>query len=354
MAASPPRLDDAASPVAPLGGLAPLAASASAERIIGFDIVRALAAMGVIWVHAGRSPFWNDHNLGPAGSWGTAFLNTLAGFFVVFALYRRADRGVLAFAGHRVWRIYGAFVVWSLLYLAARVVNYIVFHKKSGIQWDWDLLFFGTTYHLWFLPYLLIITLLTLPIVAWALRSRARMAGVAVLFVVAASAVLILPEPEFLGYGRDQLPLFHLYARAPGFLFGLGIGLWMLAGFRPRVEMRHAAACAAVVVCCMYLSLTTELPKHVLNRVAATAAFMIALAPWQGPVARWIASMGKLGFGVYLCHVLFLEAFVTVVAKAGFAPSFGVDIAVFTFDVVASFAFAWLMRRTKWLAWLIP
>lgn len=352
--ATPARLPAMAALAAPAESHTPLGGAASAERIIGFDIVRALAACGVIWVHAGRSPFWNEHNLGPAGSWGTAFLNSLAGFFVVFALHRRADRGLLAFAGHRVWRIYGAFVVWSLLYLGARVVNYIVFHKKSGIQWEWDLFFFGTSYHLWFLPYLLIITLLTLPVVAWALRSRPRMAGVAVMCVVAASAVLILPEPEFLGYGRDQLPLFHLYARAPGFLFGLGIGLWMLAGFRPRVELRHAIACAAVVVVCMYLSLTTELPKHVLNRVAATAAFMIALAPWQGPVARWLASMGKLGFGVYLCHVLFLEAFVTVVARAGFSPSFGVDMVVFVFDVIASFAFAWLMRRTKWLAWLIP
>ena len=339
---------------APDERLAPLVSSVSSERIIGFDIVRAVAAIGVIWIHAGRSPFWNDHNLGPAGSWGTAFLNSLAGFFVVFALQRRADRGLLAFAGHRVWRVYGAFLVWSLLYLAARGVNFVLFHKRSMIEWEWDLLFFGTTYHLWFLPYLLIITLLTLPLVAWALRSRPRMVGVSVLFVVAASAVLILPEPEMLSRGREALPLFHLYSRAPGFFFGLAIGLWMLAGFRPRVGIPHALVCAGIVAGCMYLSLTTELPKHVLNRVAATAAIMVAFAPWQGAVARWLASMGTLGFGVYLCHVLFVEAFITVLTRAGVAQSFRVDLLVFVMDVVASFAFAWLMRRSKWLARLIP
>lgn len=338
---------------APVEQLSPLL-SASSERIVGFDIVRAIAAIGVIWIHAGRSPFWNDHNLGPAGSWGTAFLNSLAGFFVVFALQRRADRGMLAFAGHRIWRVYGAFVVWSLIYLAARGVNFLAFQKRSMIQWDWDLFFFGTTYHLWFLPYLLIITLATLPLVSWALRSRPRMVGVSVLLVVAASALLILPEPEALSRGREALPLFHLYSRAPGFFFGLAIGLWMLAGFRPRVGMSQAIACAAVVIVCMYLSLTTELPKHVLNRMAATAAFMVALAPWHGRIAQWLASMGKLGFGVYLCHVLFLEAFITVLTRAGVSPSFRVDIVVFVVDVVASFAFAWLMRRSKWLGWLIP
>jgi peptidoglycan/LPS O-acetylase OafA/YrhL len=327
----------------------------ASQRIIGFDVVRALAAIGVIWVHAGRSPFWNDHNLSPAGSWGTAFLNTLAGFFVVFALQRRADRGVIAFAGHRIWRIYGAFTVWSLLYFASRVVNFWIFHKRTMLKVDWNLLFFGTTYHLWFLPYLLVVTLLTLPIVAWALGSRRRMAGTSVLLVVTAAAVLILPEPEMLRRGgREALPLFHLYARSPGFLFGLAIGLWMLAGFRPRVEIRHAVACAAIVAGAMYLSLTTELPKHVLNRLAATAAFMVALAPWRGPISQWLASMGKLGFGVYLCHVLFLEAFITALSQAGVAPSFGVDVAAFVFTIVTSFWFAWLMRQTKWLAWLIP
>lgn len=316
--------------------------------------MRALAAVGVIWIHVGRSPFWNDHNLAPAGSWGTAFLNSLAGFFVVFALQRRLDRGVVAFAAHRIWRVYGAFLVWSVIYLAARLVNYAIFGKKTMLQWDWDMCFFGTTYHLWFLSYLLVITLLTLPLVAWALRSRPRMVGVSVLLVVAASAVLILPEPEMLSHGREALPLYHLYARAPGFFFGLAIGLWMLAGFRPRVGFQQALVCAAVVVGCMYLSLTTELPKHVLNRVAATAAMMIALAPWRGDLARWLASMGKLGFGVYLCHVLFIEGFIALSKRAGVAPAFRVDVLVFVAAVVASFAFAWLMRRSRWLGWLIP
>ncbi len=308
----------------------------------------------MIWIHAGRSPFWNDHNLAPAGSWGTAFLNSLAGFFVVFALQRRLDRGVLAFAKHRIWRVYGAFLVWCLIYLAARLVNYVIFGKKTMLQWDWDVLFFGTSYHLWFLSYLLIISLLTLPLIAWALCSRPRMVGVSVLLVIVASALLILPEPEALSRGREALPLYHLYARAPGFSFGLAIGLWMLAGFRPRVGFQQALVCAAVVIGCMYLSLTTELPKHVLNRIAATAAVMIALAPWRGAIARWLASMGQLGFGVYLCHVLFIEAFIALLKRAGVPPSFHVDILVFVFAVVASFAFAWLMRRSRRLAWLIP
>jgi peptidoglycan/LPS O-acetylase OafA/YrhL len=331
-----------------------MAQGLSSERIVGFDVVRGMAAIAVIWIHCGQSALWNDHNLSAAGSWGTAFLNSLAGFFVVFALIRRANQGTTTFLLHRVWRIYGAFAVWSLVYAAERLANLLVFHKPTLLRWDWDVLFFGTKYHLWFLPYLLTVTVLTLPLVVWALRSQRRMAGVTVLLVIMASAIIILPEPEALLRGREAMPLFHLYTRAPGFLFGLAIGLWMLSGFRPRVEVRHAVACAAVVVLAMYLSLTTELPKHALNRIGATAAVLVALAPWRGKFVRWLGSMGKLGFGVYLCHALFLDAYYAAVTKAGGGLTFWVDIGAFVFTIVASFAFAWLMRQTRWLAWLIP
>jgi surface polysaccharide O-acyltransferase-like enzyme len=290
-----------------------------------------------------------------AGAWGTAFLNTLAGFFVVYAARRHADRSLVWFAGHRTWRLYGTFVVWSAMYFGARGVNYVLFHKKTELDWRWDLFFFGTTYHLWFLPYLLIVTLATLPLVRFALRSHAAMVGTAVCLVLAAMCLLLLPEPEmFTIGGRSAAPAFQIYSRFPGFLIGLAIGLWMLAGFRPNVQLRHALVCVAFIVLAMYLSLTTELPRHILNRLGATAAFIVALAPWQGPIARFLGGMGRLAFGVYLCHVLFVEGFISAASGAKLAPSFGLDMAIFLAALASSFAFVYGVRKTRWLAWLIP
>ncbi len=101
---------------------APRQPSQKTKRELGYDVVRGLAAMGVIWVHSGRSPYWIEHHLSVAGSWGTAFLNTLAGFFVVFTVRNYSQGGskgggLLRFSRHRAWRLYGAFVVWSLVYV---------------------------------------------------------------------------------------------------------------------------------------------------------------------------------------------------------------------------------------------
>jgi peptidoglycan/LPS O-acetylase OafA/YrhL len=331
------------------------------KRIVGFDVVRAAAAMGVIWVHSGRSPMWQENNLSAAGSWGTAFLNTLAGYFVVYTLRDCTGPGVRRFALHRVVRLYGAFLVWSLIYLGARAVNYLIFQKQTSMEWSWDVhslityAFFGTTYHLWFLSYLLIITLITLPFVAMAARSRERAFVGAVAFGLVGMLFLIAPEPLWVsGHEPIAVALGQIYLRAPGYLMGVAIGLWVRAGFRSQITAMHALACIGIVVMAMYLSLTTELPRHLLNRIAAIAALLVALAPWRGWLVQRIGKLGELGFGVYLCHVLFVEGLLTIAARLHVPSTLLPDVAVFGAAVVCSFGFAFLLRKVRWLAWTIP
>ena len=64
--------------------------------------------------------------------------------------------------------------------------------------------------------------------------------------------------------------------------------------------------------------------------------------------------MGTLGFGVYLCHVLFNEAIITVLNHWHVADTIGRDIGVFLAVAMIAFPAAWLMRRTPGLRWLIP
>lgn len=279
----------------------------------------------------------------------------IAGFFVVRSLAKRDARGAWGFLGHRVWRLYGAFLVWSVIYLGARVVNYALFQKVSVIRPGWDLLFFGTTYHLWFPPFLVAATLLTFPFVLIAMRSRESMRMGAAVLVIVAAAILLLPEPGVLLYGGESmLPLERLYSRIPGYLIGLALGLWIQAGLFPRVPLRHALVCAGIVVAAIYLSLATELPPQFLNRMAALAAFLIALAPWRGRVAEMLGRFGQLGFGVYLCHVLIVEGTIAFLGRMRVPESFGLDMLVFAVSVVGSFGLAFAMRRVRWLAWLIP
>ncbi len=369
-----PAAPAASLPIAPQGAgvVSAVAEVAAAHRVRGFDIVRALAATSVIWVHIGRSPEWRDANMTAAGSWGTAFLNSLAGFFVVWGLTKRGARDAPRFALHRIWRLYGSFLIWCVIYLLARVVNYVVFGKVTSLALPaqglstWEqvrayaseavaLAFFGTSHHLWFLPYLLVITLATLPLVALSVRSREAMLTGAMLAALVSLALLITPEPSWISASDLRyVVLTHIYLRSPGYLTGLAFGLWTAAGFRPRITMHTALTCIGVVVIAMYLSLTTDLPRHLLNRAGATAAFIVALAPWEGRIASAIGRLGRLGFGVYLCHVLFIEGYYSTAHAMRIQMSLGVDLAVFGLSVVSSFGAAYLLSRVKWLAWTIP
>lgn len=332
----------------------PLVAS---ERIIGYDLIRAFAALGVIWVHAGRSQPWNDLDLSAAGAWGTSYLNLIAGFFTVIMLHKHmsAGKGLGSFTRHRLWRIGAPFVIWSGLYLLARLVNYAVFGKVSSFEWTWSALYYGTTYHLWFLPYLLCITLITLPLTAYAVASAERMVMVGKLLLLTVFGLLLMPVTVFSQLPDEWARIAHSVSwRGPGFMLGLAMGMFIAAGYRPKVTFTMVAACAVLAISAMYLSLTTELPKHILNRVAGVSVFIIALAPWRGAIATTIARLGSLGFGVYLCHVLFVEGVVAVFSKAGIGHSLERDVLTFTIVATLSFGFAYAMKRSRKLSWLIP
>lgn len=324
------------------------------ERVIGIDLVRAFAALGVVWVHAARSPDSVALGLSALGSWGTAFLNVIAGYFVVVAL-SKGKTNLWSFAGHRVWRLGAPFVVWTLIYFGARYVNYAVtgnFNRLSFTQ----MLFTGTIYHLWFLPYLILITLITLPLVGRAVQSREHARRWCSLFMVMAIALLMFPMLSNIPILAldDHLWYIRFVSRAPGFLIGVAIGLWMLAGNRSKPQGITVVICVGVVVACAAMTVWTDVPRTIVNRVAAVAAFIIALAPWEHPVAKTIGKVGAWGFGIYLCHALFCESLLVGMRLLHIPMSLTTDVLVAAATFVLSASFVYCVRRIKRLRWLVP
>lgn len=325
--------------------------------MLGLDLVRGVAAIGVIWVHVGRSPEWASMNLSALGASGTAYLNILAGFFTVLALQKCLAKGQSSarFLAHRFWRIGGPFVVWSGVYLAARGVNYLVFGKVTALEWNWGVLFYGTIYHLWFLPYLLVATVVTLPMMYVGLKRPGVMLPMAAVMMVVAGAIIVLPTFPLPDDHQDPVRIEGIvFGRLPGFLLGLGFGMLWASGYRPRVRMQTAVVCLVVAGIAVGLTVASELPALLLNRVAGVCGLIAAFAPWRGAAARWLAGMGALGFGVYLSHVLFVEFAVAATRRMGLEPSLSTDIAAIVFVTGASFGLSYAIRNVRALRWLIP
>lgn len=267
--------------------------------------------------------------------------------------YGRSQMGRLVV--HRVLRLYVPFLLWSGIYLAARGVNFVLFGKETMLRFTPGLFYWGTTYHLWFLPYLLIATLLSLPVLVYAVSTVERRVQFAIVFAGMAIMLLFMPTPDWVVPNGEPIAVVsQLYVRGPGFLIGLALGLWVAAGVKPRVSLPIALVAMVITAVAIVLVMTTEVNDRIFIRIAATAAFVVAMGPWRGPIAERLGKLGQLGFGVYLSHVLFTEAAYSALNFTHVPLSLLTDLGVWVFTAVASFTFVWWSRKSKYFQWLFP
>jgi peptidoglycan/LPS O-acetylase OafA/YrhL len=79
---------------------------------------------------------------------------------------------------------------------------------------------------------------------------------------------------------------------------------------------------------------------------------LAGLAPWHGPAISAMARIGRYGYGIYLCHVLFVEAFHVIIYHMHLPTSVGLDIVNFAFSFCGSVALVRFFARSPRLAWL--
>lgn len=312
------------------------------------------------------------------GRFSTPLFSLLAAFFLVRHFRARADGAIRKFVRARVVRIVVPFLAWSVLYYLSRDLNFLLFGKVTTLKIDWNLLWSGTTYHLWFLPFLMVMSVLSLPgILAVLGNRRAEVAAAVALFgggiaLTLTSHASYLPETLRDPFSFAQV----LYYRSPAFLWGLALGLACRSGAPPRVGRWGVLAVGVTVAMCLVGYLAAVMARWVpseatglgvsspilLIRLAAVGIMVIAFANWRGELVTRLSSLGRLSYGVYLSHVLFIE-FAHAIRIAVQTRVFGMsepkataatDIAVFVFALIASLAASWALRRNRSTRWLIP
>ena len=205
------------------------------ERLYYLDWLRVLAVLGVFYAHTadifdtlywhirqdGRSTDWNA--LATFGAqWGMSLFFLLAGASAWFALSSRTSN---QFIGERFKRLLIPFIVAFILlspiqaYFIARTStlhpgNFVLFFPYffQNIHIGWDPTWLATYgYHLWFLAFLFVISMLALPLLLYLKRERGlrfisrlaalcnRPAGLFVLVLPIALIQIMLRAP-FPGY----------------------------------------------------------------------------------------------------------------------------------------------------------
>jgi hypothetical protein len=92
------------------------------------------------------------------------------------------------------------------------------------------------------------------------------------------------------------------------------------------------------------------------NRVDRTLSgfgwLFVSLADWRGRWVHFLARFGRLAYGVYLSHVLFVEGIQAVAHARGYGSSIGLDLLATLGGIVGGILTALLISRSRYLRWL--
>jgi surface polysaccharide O-acyltransferase-like enzyme len=180
------------------------------------------------------------------------------------------------------------------------------------------LILYGTSAHLWYLPYAFAASVVTMWL--WTLLNRLHPTAATLLMWMVSMAVLITCSVLFPVAGKLPAPLPQYFISLPAIPLGLAMAVsWKHAPHRPDVRRRLAYAAmfafiASVCVAATYAPPTSSIAgytsrrsdKHllVIKRYSiGTILFCLALL-WQHGLPPMLTTFSSRALGVYLVHPL--------------------------------------------------
>lgn len=339
------------------------------SRLIGIDLLRGIATYAVIILHSDEGIV-----VKPLGWTAIAQFSSFAvPFFLATSFYLAIDRLYISDHPHnlklRLTRLLIPYGFWSAVYLLQKIIKYAIkndFDKLLDLFQDpVALIFFGgAAFHLYFLPLLLIGTIAN----QWIGRLIKKKININYIVLLSTlslivyqillisgnsfrldlySAFQVLLNPKIL----DDNPLLRLLlvelswvTRCTPYIFTAMIlthptvkTVWL------RFVSRNLTACTAVMLLLnMYGSF---LPESVYEVTRGYAPLLVAIClsanlP-KSPISPIISNLGSCSFGIYLIHLLVVEALQSL-AKKIYADD---QISVFTILIFAelSFFISWIL-----------
>lgn len=326
-----------------------------------------------MWLHSHVGA--NPASSSAIGRLTVPFFCFIAGVFLVHALRGRAAEETRPFLRRRAARLYVPFVIWTVIYALARLGGSLLTDKPHGLSPSLDWFAVGTMHHLWFLPFLLLATVLF----AWPLRAVLPHPGLArslaAMLIVGGAAMTLYPILVY-PTGRMEVVYFEhfhakwaeesasdldwtyfvdrVWSRSPGFMWGVAAGILLGANWR-RLRLGAwgvALGGAACVGSIAWYWATGRNP--VAANVGGVGLVALGMGLGSSALTRRLAPLGALTYGIYLVHILIVLGIWTFarMVKADARPWVGE--VVFVLALAGSVAITWLARRWRVGRWAFP
>ena len=325
-------------------------------RLEMLDVVRFIASVGVIVLHASALA-GESLPIGHLGRFAVPFFTIIAVALTVDGMRRNQSKPMLAYGKERLLRIYLPFLVWTLAYILFRDFKCLLTSDHSLVPIDWLLLIVGSAHHLWFLPFILVATLLAAGAARFVLFRLSPALLVPVAFGAGALVLQVVnPWSQFSSASGDGLNLGYFITRSwnmlPAAFFGVGLGcVWPKLCTMPY---RSLLACLGLAV--MVLSLVLgPFFKHalVLQHISGLGAVFFALGPWRNRLTRMLADWGQAAYGIYLVHVLWYLA-LDLACRKSQIPIISVTVVfIIIATIILSTGSGVLLAKSRYTAWML-
>ncbi len=321
------------------------------SRLALLDATRLFAAIGIIWVHAAQSDI--GLILYPIGTFGVPFYICVALLFMTRSLTRQPQASLKHYIGSRVTRVYVPFLAWTVVYLVLAEAKTMLAERHFELP-PWSVLYAGGQQHLWFLPYLMVVTMLAAVLVRLLQHRSVLQKIIAATFAVAGLIICWIPEPTWIATRESfgDMEFFRYAFRAiPSVCFGLALALaTCMNGRLPRSNTMLAIGGAILFIGALLLQHDMGSVK-ILRACAGVGILLVALWPVVVPMIERVGSLGRYSYGIYLSHLVFIRIVVLWTERYGVQPSIWLDLATAGFALIASLGLSIVLSRSKYTRW---
>ncbi|QWW19284.1 acyltransferase [Schaalia sp. 19OD2882] len=316
--------------------------------IVAGHVIRGLANAGLVESAGGWYPLVDR----AIYSVHLAVFAFAAGLVVAGSVQRR---GAGPYLRRRLVDFAWLYVLWSLLQGSLQVL--LASSVNNGKDWWAVLDLVHPQSHMWFFPWIAVVSLLVALVRPWASPWRAWVLGAASVVLSVCVWGLFGPVAGLQGHGMTAIFVLASIVALPRVVALVeGRGLAELAGIAAAAGLGWAALVAWTPAAGPTYSKLVRTPVSVGLSVLATLLGVVAVVAVSALLARtrwgagWVAAVGRRSLEIFLAHVLALAATRILLVKVGVqAPV--VHIAAGTVAGVAGALALWWLTRT-WAPWL--
>lgn len=328
--------------------------------LVGFETARFLAAIFVVWIHASIDVKLNIHpDAGFLGRFAVPFFVLSSVFFASLSVWSRPDQRFSKYFNTRFARIYLPFIAWSCVYILLKVMQGRSPPLSFALLWD------GGSYQLWYLPYIFVLCICIFPAQWLVFRLQHHAKKIAALFMMLGLAVALIPKTWLgdMSLLSSNTPYLWLGA-LPSVFFGFALACIYAFDDRriwasPRLIWFCVWVGGGLAVICILASCVFVEFASMLNNTSGLAlgvfALGISFAPrfWLSELVKKLSPLGKVSFGIYLTHIIFIGPLRSVAASYGLNTTISFALLATVLASLSSMFLVIGLLRIRWLGWMV-